>query len=95
MLAPAGTTRIIEDRVGAELIIILSKQPGWSTSDRVLDLGAGPGQLSLLVAPFVAEVVAIEPEQMFRRDLTRMADMSHLKIFLCVRPFLIERGSRE
>jgi SAM-dependent methyltransferase len=50
------------DRVGAELIAMLAKQLGWSTSDHVLDLGAGPGQLSLLIAPFVAEVVAIEPE---------------------------------
>src|SRR5262249_13641728 len=36
------------ERVGAESIAILAKQLGWSTSDRVLDLGAGPGQLSLL-----------------------------------------------
>ncbi len=50
------------DRVSAESIAILAKQLGWSPGDRVLDLGAGPGQLSLLIAPWVAEVVAIEPE---------------------------------
>src|SRR5215468_9960807 len=50
------------DRVSAESIAILAEQLGWSTGDRVLDLGAGPGQLSLLIAPLVTEVVAIEPE---------------------------------
>jgi len=50
------------DRVSAELMTLLAEQLGWSTRDRVLDVGAGPGQLSLLIAPFVAEVVAIEPE---------------------------------
>ncbi len=50
------------DRVSADLIKLLAEQLGWSTRDRVLDVGAGPGQLSLLIAPFVAEVVAIEPE---------------------------------
>src|SRR5262245_10486544 len=50
------------DRVSAEFIALLAEQLGWSTRDRVLDVGAGPGQLSLLIAPFVAEVVAIEPE---------------------------------
>ena len=30
--------------------------------DRILDLGAGPAHLALLVAPHVAEVVAVEPE---------------------------------
>jgi SAM-dependent methyltransferase len=50
------------DRVGASLIADLARQLDLSPLDRVLDLGAGPGQLSLLIAPFVAEVVAIEPE---------------------------------
>ena len=34
------------DRVGAELISLIAGQLGWSIRDRVLDLGAGPGQLS-------------------------------------------------
>jgi ubiquinone/menaquinone biosynthesis C-methylase UbiE len=50
------------ERVSAELMAILARRLGWSPGDRVLDLGAGPGQLSLVIAPFVAEVVAIEPE---------------------------------
>jgi SAM-dependent methyltransferase len=64
------------DRVGAELITTLAKELGWSTGDRVLDLGAGPGQLSLLVAPFVAEVVAIEPEPDMLAEGERRAGMA-------------------
>src|SRR5262245_48411037 len=64
------------DRVGAELIAMLAKQLGWSTGDRVLDLGAGPGQLSLLIAPFVAEVVAIEPEPDMLAEGKRRARMA-------------------
>jgi SAM-dependent methyltransferase len=56
------------DRVSAESIAILAEQLGWSTGDRVLDLGSGPGQLSLLVAPLVTEVVAIEPEPDMLRE---------------------------
>jgi SAM-dependent methyltransferase len=70
------------DRVGAESIAILAKQLGWSTSDRVLDLGAGPGQLSLLIAPFVAEVVAIEPELDMLAEgerRARMADIGNVR----------------
>lgn len=40
----------------------LALQLGWTASDRILDLGAGPAPLSLLAAPFVAEVVAVDPE---------------------------------
>ena len=49
-------------RISAEFIALLAERLGWTRADRVLDLGAGPGQLSLLAAPFVAEVVAVEPE---------------------------------
>ena len=48
--------------VSTEFIILLAARLGWTRAERVLDLGAGPGQLALLAAPLVAEVVAIEPE---------------------------------
>ncbi|HMB29065.1 MAG TPA: methyltransferase domain-containing protein, partial [Blastocatellia bacterium] len=64
--------------MGAESIAILAEQLGWSTGDRVLDLGAGPGQLSLLVAPFVAEVVAIEPEPDMLTEGERRAAMANV-----------------
>jgi SAM-dependent methyltransferase len=41
---------------------MLAGRLGWTWDHRVLDLGAGPGQLSFLVAPLVGEVVAVEPE---------------------------------
>ena len=66
------------DRVSAELITLLAEQLGWSTRDRVLDVGAGPGQLSLLVAPFVAEVVAIEPEPDMLAEGERRAEMADI-----------------
>src|SRR5262245_31865801 len=64
------------DRVSAELITILAEQLGWSTKDRILDVGAGPGQLSLLIAPSVAEVVAIEPEPDMLAEGERRAAMA-------------------
>jgi len=35
---------------------------GWSPQSRVLDLGTGPGQLALRIAPRVGEVVGVDPE---------------------------------
>ena len=32
-------------------MVLLAEHLGWMRDDRILDLGAGPGQLSLLVAP--------------------------------------------
>jgi ubiquinone/menaquinone biosynthesis C-methylase UbiE len=40
----------------------LAAQLGWSRQSRILDLGAGPAQLALRVAPLVAKVVAIDIE---------------------------------
>lgn len=50
------------ERVSVEFVALLAAHLGWSCEHRVLDLGAGPAQLSLLVAPLVAEVVAVDPE---------------------------------
>lgn len=48
--------------VSTEFMRLLATHLGWKPTGRVLDLGAGPGKLTLLAAPLVAEVVAIEPE---------------------------------
>src|SRR5215213_2664483 len=42
---------------------LLATHLGWSDDDRVLDLGAGPAHVSMLLAPYVGEVVAMEPEE--------------------------------
>ncbi|HYY07300.1 MAG TPA: class I SAM-dependent methyltransferase, partial [Actinomycetota bacterium] len=42
---------------------LLATHLGWSASDRVLDLGAGPAHVSLRLAPFVGEVVVMDPEE--------------------------------
>ena len=42
---------------------LLATQLDWTDSDRILDLGAGPAHISVRLAPFVSEVVALEPEE--------------------------------
>ena len=42
---------------------LLASHLDWSRSDRVLDLGAGPAHVSLRLAPFVGEVVVMDPEE--------------------------------
>jgi SAM-dependent methyltransferase len=50
-------------RPSEEFVRLLATHLGWSPKDRVLDLGAGPAHVSTLLAPYVREVVAMEPDQ--------------------------------
>lgn len=50
------------DRISSEFMARLVERLSWTNADRILDLGAGTGQLSFLAAPFVSAVVALEPE---------------------------------
>jgi SAM-dependent methyltransferase len=52
---------------------LLAAHLGWTRSDRILDLGAGPGHVSLRIAPLVEEVVALEPEQTMLEEGERRA----------------------
>ncbi len=49
-------------RPSAAFMERLAGRLGWSESDRILDLGAGPAHLSLRLAPHVGEIVALDPE---------------------------------
>jgi SAM-dependent methyltransferase len=52
---------------------LLAAHLGWSSSDRVLDLGAGPAHVSLRLAPFVGEVVVMDPEEAMIEEGRRRA----------------------
>jgi SAM-dependent methyltransferase len=41
---------------------LLAHSLGWTADDRILDLGAGPAHVSLVLAPHVGEVVVMDPE---------------------------------
>jgi SAM-dependent methyltransferase len=60
-----GTARFYADyryRPSEAFARLLAEELGWTDSDRVLDLGAGPAHVSLLLAPLVGEVVVMDPE---------------------------------
>jgi SAM-dependent methyltransferase len=50
-------------RPSEEFARLLTAHLDWSQSDRVLDLGAGPAHVSTLLAPYVREVVVMEPDE--------------------------------
>ena len=52
---------------------LLAAHLGWSSSDRILDLGAGPAHLSLPLAGVVGEVVAMDPEEAMIEEGRRRA----------------------
>jgi SAM-dependent methyltransferase len=50
-------------RPTAAFVRLLASHLEWSSADRILDLGAGPAHVSIQVAPFVGEVVVMDPEE--------------------------------
>src|SRR5437899_7049791 len=52
---------------------LLAGHLGWSASDRVLDLGAGPAHVSLPLPAFVGEVVVMDPEEAMLHEGRRRA----------------------
>jgi len=60
-------------RPSEAFVRLLAGQLGWSCSDRVLDLGAGPAHVSLRLAPFVGEVVVMDPERAMIEEGRRRA----------------------
>jgi SAM-dependent methyltransferase len=64
---------------------ILASHLEWSSADRVLDLGAGPAHVSIRVAPFVGEVVVMDPEEAMITEGRRRgaaAGLDNLSFFL-------------
>ena len=57
---------------------LLAGHLGWSDSDRVLDLGAGPAHVSLRLAPFVGEVVVMDPERAMIEEGRRRAAVAEI-----------------
>jgi ubiquinone/menaquinone biosynthesis C-methylase UbiE len=51
----------------------LTSHLGWTTSDRILDLGAGPAHVSLRLAPLVGEIVVMDPEPAMLEEGRRRA----------------------
>lgn len=60
-------------RPSDEFVRLLAARLGWTASDRILDLGAGPAHVSLRLAPLVGEVVAMDPEEAMLEEGRRRA----------------------
>lgn len=62
------------DRPSVAFAQQLAEALGWSPDGRVLDLGAGPAQVSVRLATFVGEVVVMDPEPDMISEGKRRAD---------------------
>jgi len=61
-------------KISREFIALATSHLGWRADDRILDLGTGPGQIALRLAPYVREVVGIDIEaDMIAEAQTRAA----------------------
>jgi SAM-dependent methyltransferase len=65
-------------RPSEALARLLAAHLGWSRSDRILDLGAGPAHASLRYALFVGEVVVMDPEPDMIEEGRRRADAARI-----------------
>lgn len=62
------------DRPSVAFVDALAEVLSWSDSDRVLDLGTGPGQIALPLAARLGEVVAADPEEDMLAEGRRRAE---------------------
>ncbi|MER6099140.1 methyltransferase domain-containing protein [Streptomyces sp. NPDC001728] len=60
-------------RYAPEFYALLADRFGLDGTQRVLDLGAGPGIIALELAPLVSEVVAVDPEKGMLEEGRRLA----------------------
>jgi len=71
-------------RPSEAFVRLLASHLGWSRSDRVLDLGAGPAHISLRLAPFVGEVVVMDPERAMIEEGRRRAAAAEIDNLLFI-----------
>lgn len=64
------------------LITLVAARCGLRRTDRLLDLGCGPGQLAIAFAPLVGSVLAIDPEPEMRRIAAEAAAAAGVTIEL-------------
>ena len=57
-----------------EVIDLLRERFRLSETSRVLDLGCGTGQIALKVAPYVSEVIAVDPQEDMLKEGQELAD---------------------
>jgi SAM-dependent methyltransferase len=66
-------------RPSEAFVRLLAEHLDWSRSDCVLDLGAGPAHVSLRLAPFVGEVVVMDPEREMIEEGRRRAAAAEIE----------------
>ena len=60
----------------------VAQRLGFRGTERLLDLGTGPGLLALGFAPWVAELVGVDPEPAMLKAARRAADWAKVKLRL-------------
>jgi len=61
-----------------EVINLLRERFGLSEKSRVLDLGCATGQIALKIAPYVSEVIAIDPQEDMLKEGQELADTKQI-----------------